>query len=207
MKHTLALMTGLLLLAVGTIAAEAALLTFSFTDPTGDFTGSIDAAGLDFVFDDTTGAYSIDIFATAANPFDNSFQMNINLFNPDTGTTAWDPSYFQGGSGDITLGSSTTIHTINGVNSRLLSWDIGDRVAIGAGAFGNPDGLSGFQSGVNDLPRLVIPDFDRDLIGTSSNQSGGGLTTQFAIISAVPEPSRALLSLLGLGAVCLRRRR
>ena len=58
------------------------------------------------------------------------FRININLFNPDTGTTAWDPSVFQDASNDFSLASSTTTMTLTGTNLHLLSWDVGDEVYI-----------------------------------------------------------------------------
>ena len=75
--------------------ANADLLHFSFDDPLSDHSGNTDVIHMDFTFDDVSGDYTILLTADAANPFQGDFRMNINLFNPATGTTAQDPSAFE----------------------------------------------------------------------------------------------------------------
>lgn len=186
-------------LIMGTTSAHASLLTFSFTDPVDTQTGRIDLTELQMTFDKVTGAYTIDIFASAAAPFDGSFRLNVNLFNPDTGTTADDPSFFNYNMIDVTLSTSTTIQTFTGTNTRLLAWKVGDRIAIGSAALGNPDGVSSFGSSILDLPGFSTI----DLLGTASNNNG--TASAIAIITdastAVPEPSTMLL--IGLGILTM----
>lgn len=178
-------------------SAHAALLRFSFDDPVGDPTGNIDVTGLTFTFESLTGAYTIDLFATADDPFSGTFRVNVNLFNPDTGTTAPDPSLFSDTANDITLPAPETTLSLTGINARLLFWDAGDRVAIGSVPFGNPDGVSALGSSVIDFP---LDEARRDLIGTTSvvNGSAEGV----AVITAVPEPPTLLLGLAALSGLC-----
>lgn len=131
-----------------------------------------------------------------------SFRINVNLFNPDTGTLNPVPSFFSDTANDITLIAPATVQTLSGVNSNLRSWDAGDRVAIGSAAFGNPDGISAFGSTVHDLPGGP---FVRDMIGTTDNVNNGAAEVVAVITPLLPEPSTALL--LGLGALLLARPR
>jgi len=190
------------LLAFGISSAQAALLHFSFSDPVGDHAGTVDVTGLDFTFDSVTGAYTIDLHASPAHPFVGSFRINVNLFNPDTGTLNPVPSFFSDTGNDITLIAPTTVQTISGVNANLLSWDIGDQVAIGSAAFGNPDGISAFGSEVRDLPGGP---FIRDMIGTTDNINNGAANVVAVITPLLPEPPTALL--LSFGALLLARPR
>jgi hypothetical protein len=119
----------------------------------------IDVVGLHFAFDDTTGDYEIILTASDANPFEGGFKVNVLLFNPDTGTTAQDPSWFGAGVNEFFLTTPSRGIRITGTNPRLLSWKAGDRVAACEGAsfpefgpclggLGLPDGVLGFTSGV-----------------------------------------------------------
>ena len=104
-------------------------------------------------FDAVTGDYDIVLTADAANPFVGDFRININLFNPDVGTTALDPSFFGDTVNDYALTSPTTTITLAGTNSVLLSWDVGDRVFTNSlKETGNPDGVSLFRSTVSNFP-------------------------------------------------------
>lgn len=168
--------------------ANAAELGFSYTDSIGESGVSIDVSGLDFVFEKSSGAYTIHVFATAAKPFLGNFRINVNLFNPDTGTSAPNPSFFLDTVNDFTLTSPTTSQTLTGMNSRLLSWDLGDRVAIGSAGLGNPTGTTAFGSGVYLLPfSTSVP---LDIIGSSSplNGSAAAIAT-IGTVGSVPEPA------------------
>lgn len=148
----------------------ASRLSFSFADPVGDHlqltpvrqfnppAGIIDVVGLDFMFDNLTGDYEIILTASAATPFVGGFKTAITLFNPDTGATTQDPSFFWV-LNEFFLTTPTPVVTLTGTNSRLLAWEAGDRVAScqGAGFFefgpclgglGLPDGISGFSTSV-----------------------------------------------------------
>jgi len=168
-------------------------LCFSFADPVGDQTGTVDLTSLAVTFDNSTGNYSIALAADPLHPFYGSFRINVNLFNPDTGTTSDFPSFFQDNVKDFDLAVPRTTMTLTGNNSCLLAWDRGDRVSPSTSSgLGNPDGASGFSCNVMDRP-FVAP-------WPQDNTNG----LPYAII--VPEP--ATLSLLALGGLmALRRRR
>lgn len=141
-------------------------LSFSFTDPVGDaflFPGetgpATDVLGLFFTFESDTGAYEITMTSSADNPFIGDVRINVNLFNPDTGTTALNPSFFQDVVNDFSLTTPSTTITLTGSNPNLLAWEAGDRVAACAGpggiipeacsaSLGHPDGISAFSTGV-----------------------------------------------------------
>lgn len=140
--------------------SSAAPLSFSFADPVGDGNARVDIVGLDFSFDNATGAYEIVYEADAAKPFLGQFRLNVNLFNPDTGSTAEVPSYFADTLNNFNIATATTFITLTGTNSRLLSWEAGDRVAArGPDPLGLPDpdpsGITAFQTEVLDLPAPI----------------------------------------------------
>ena len=179
----------IVILIAATGNAKAGMLKFSFTDPVGDEdivhglpVVAIDVVGVDFSFDNTTGDYTIKLFADAANPFDGHFRVNVNLYNPDAGTTAV-PGFFSDTGNDMSLGSPTTLVTLVGTNTNLLAWQAGHRVAIGTTAFGNPTDawFSLFGSGVLRFVDGTVSDFDSiDYVG----QDGGsnGQSTAIAVI-------------------------
>ena len=196
--------TGLIVLlcvAVSQTAAFADTLTFSFSDPIGDHTGQIDIYRMDLTFDDVTGAYEILLLATSVDPFQGNFRVNINLFNPDTGTTAADPSFFQDVFNDYTGFAPATSLTLTGVNSRLTHWDVGDRVAASTVAgLGNPDSSSFFRSSAADLPFQPF--------GVSEDYIAADATGVATITNPIPEPgSLALCGVAVAGLWLLRRRR
>lgn len=126
---------------------------FSFDDPVGDNTGPVDVVNMTLSFDKATGNYTIILTADSANPFRGDFRVNINLFNPDTGTTDPNPSFFQDVVNDFSLTTPTDTLTLTGRNPRLQAWNAGDRVAtnsLGGGA--NPDNSSLFRSSVTGFP-------------------------------------------------------
>ncbi len=183
-----------LMILAGVSAAHAASLTASFTDPVGDQTGNVDVVGVVFNFDNTSGVYEILLTADAANPFVGVFRINFNLFNPDTGSIAQNPSFFQDQINDFNLQFPTTSVTLTGTNARLLSWDAGDRVATNSIPFGNPSGVAFFESEVVDPPFGTII---RDSIAFGD----------FTTIALVPEQSTMLLLGFGLAGLGFMRRR
>lgn len=128
-------------------------LHFTVIDPVGDNTGLIDVTKMEFSFDNSTGVYSIDLTTTSDNPFAGNFRVNINLFNQDLGTTAWDPAFFSDTVNDFNLAAPTTTLTLSGTDLRLMAWDAGNRVFTNSLAgTGNPDNISLFRSAVNNFP-------------------------------------------------------
>jgi hypothetical protein len=174
-------------------AADAASLSFSFTDPTGDNASTIDLVGMDFVFDNATGDYEITFTSSGADSFFGEFRLNVNLFDPDTGATATE--FFQDHFNDFDLATATTQIVLTGSDSLLLAWEVGDRVAVNQIPFGPPSGgVSAFESGV--ITNVASLPGDRDRI------SGPPL-----FMTIVPEPSTATLLALGLVGLAAERRR
>ena len=171
---------------------QAAPALVSVTDPVGDNTGQIDVIGMDFEFYKETGNYTILLTTTDAEPFAGDFRININLFNLDIGTTADDPSYFQDTINDFSLLVSSTSLLLSGTNSRLLSWELGDRILLNNLPDGipHPDGGTLFSSVVSGRPFQFL---DNDVIG---------LDKEIAIVTPIPPAfwlfGSGLLGLIGI---------
>lgn len=136
----------------GITASETQMLhSLTFTDPIGDQT-FIDVTEMVLSWVPDTGEYTILLTADPAHPFMDNFRINLNLFNPDTGTTAQNPAFFQDAVNDFSLSTPQAAILLTGTNPRLVSWDPGDRVATNSTPFGNFDGTSLFRSSVNSLP-------------------------------------------------------
>jgi hypothetical protein len=166
-------------------SARATMLSLTFTDPVGDNTGLVDVTRLNLVFSNTTGDYTVLVTASPEHPFLGNFRININLFNPDTGSTALLPSYFRDTVHDYYLQIPTTTLTWSGSNPSLGYWKFGDRVATTHLPFGNPDFATAFRTAVSDLP--VQPwGVAEDIIAE------GGYTT------IVPEPGVCGVLVLGI---------
>lgn len=177
--------------------SPATICSFTFNDPMGDQgQSSADVTRLDMSFDNEDGSYVIVITADANNPFHDDFRINVNLFNPDTGSANQDPSFFVDSVNDFLLAAPVTEMILAGTNPRLRAWHIGDRVAINSIPFGNPvdGGIRAFYTGV--LQRIGLPTFQVEPIGESPYYT-----------TVVPEPAMwLLLPLLGLaGCACGRR--
>src|SRR5256885_17268842 len=59
----------LVLCLASSMTLSGADLTLSYTDPVGDFTGTIDVTRMVVIFDNLTGNYKITLTSTAAQPF------------------------------------------------------------------------------------------------------------------------------------------
>jgi hypothetical protein len=154
----------------------------------------IDLTGMTFTFDNTTGEFETIYTADTSKPFIGEFRLNTNLFNPSTGTTNQNPSFFSDTINDFNLSTSSTTIVLTGTNSRLLSWDLGDFVANDDAPFGNPSGgIEGFGTGLIDL----------EMTNLHGYFIGDDIDSAFTTIA--PEP--ATLLLLGLGALSWIRRK
>ena len=169
--------------------------TISFSDPVGDHTGNVDVTNMDFVFDNS-GSYTIDLTATAANPFSGQFRINVNLWNVTL------DEFFQDTFNDFDLGvTSQTSLSIAGTSSMITDWLVSHTIATSTlDGFGNPGGTTFFRSSVADLPFAPTCDSE-DVIGID-----GCSTT----VPAVPVPAAVWLfgtALLGLAGFGGRRKR
>lgn len=156
-------------------AAPLVLLT---TDPAFDQLGaSPDLVHMSFAFDNATGNYVIELKATNENPFLGDFRVNINLFNLDVGTTAMDPSFFNDTLNDFSLTAPTTTLSLTGNDSRLISWNAGDRIMLNNFPDGSPspDGATLFRSGVG-----VVSSGD-----VATNEDMLGIQSQIDIVGEV----------------------
>jgi len=185
----------LLILSITSIGLSD-MLRFSFDDPLGDQTSTADLTGMDVTFDDSTGDFEILFTASASNPFFGDFVFNINLYNPDTvGGTAQDPAFFQHYTDPILIHLSTAVESLafTGTNSRLMSWEVGDKVASANIAFGPPEGSSEFRTRVYDYPVPAEGGILYDLLSNGEEY----YTTIEAV--PVPVPSAVLLGIIGIG--------
>lgn len=128
-------------------------LSFRFSDPSGDSAGPIDVVSIEVAFDNTTSAYEIVLRSSEEAPFNGTFRVNINLFNPDTGTTACPPARFSDTFNDYTLTEPVRELVLTGTpldeeDKVLKAWSLGHRVATNDTPFGNPDCSGAFGSAV-----------------------------------------------------------
>ena len=162
-----------------TVNIQAESPSFFFADRVGDvfsFPGAVgpvtDLLGLVFIFDNATGAYKVIITASSANPFIGDFRFNLNLFNPNTGSTATE--FFTDQLNDFSLSTPSTSITLTGSDAKLLAWQAGDQVAACEGpgckgGLGQPSGVPAFGSGVINFQGGLPP--SGQLIARDSFQS------------------------------------
>jgi hypothetical protein len=166
----------------------------SFSDPVGDHSGAVDVTGMSLDFD-SFGNYTINLSATAANPFSGDFRININLWN------VTQDEYFQDPFNDYSLSPSQTSLSLSGANSLIADWLVSDTIATSTLAgYGNPAGSTLFRSSVADLPFQSLCQSE-DIIGYD------GCTTT---LPPVPVPAAAWLfgtALVGLVGFGRRRRK
>jgi hypothetical protein len=201
--HKVALMT-VLVTTVTVNLVQAAPMLVSVTDPVGDNTGPIDVTGMDVEFDNATGFYKILLTTTSTEPFVGDSRIDIELFNLDVGTTANDPSFFHTIE-DVRLlpPGTSTLWIISGTDSRLLSWNAGDRILLNNLPDGtpHPDGVTLFSSIVGAVPGQSL---EKDVIGldkeiatvTSMAPAAGSLqfsTPGFSVVESEPLVSIAVV--------------
>jgi hypothetical protein len=190
-RRSVLLMIAVLGIFSFTAVSTAQALTFSFADPVGDETGTIDVIGMAMTFS-KSGKFKIVLTASDAHPFVGEFRVNINLYNPNvsksgsrffqddcTNCAVFDPATNHS---DFNLTTPTTTLTLATGKSRLLkSWRVGNHVASNSVAgLGAPAGVSFFRSAVADMPFTFLT--NEDTIGYD-NTDADGVTDGVAVIS------------------------
>lgn len=177
----------LLMLVAGSAYCSHPLMVH-FGDPRGDSGGRVDVADMVMKYDNATGAYEISLISTADSPFVGQFRIDVNLFNPDTGTRSCTPSWFADMGNDYDLANPVREITLVGTSQNLLGWTLSDRVGTSGAPFGSPDCLGGFVSTVSDLP-LISGDSD-SIAGGDVHElvdpSGSILRDRFEPVSIEP---------------------
>jgi hypothetical protein len=165
-----------LLLTVSQTDANNPNMLVLFTDPIGDQGGQVDVMIMSLRFSNETGDYQLNLKSHPKNPFVGEFRICVHLFNPDTGTTAANPSVFDwcGSNSFFSLSEPRTNITLSGNNPRLTAWKAGDRVAVsGPEPLGVPDIYTAFHSAVVDLsfpfPRDVIAEGEFAIVRGTAN--------------------------------------
>ena len=141
--------------------------SFTFMDPVGDQRGRVDVTSVTVEFDPATGSYEVLMTAAPEHPFLGRFMVNLNMFNPDLGTRAHDPSFFKSHFNEFNLLTAATSLRFSGTSPSLREWRRGHRVAADSTTFGNPDNTLFFRCSAYDLPsRADVRAFeDEDTIG------------------------------------------
>jgi hypothetical protein len=145
-------LTWIALAQLAPTAGTPEMLAVRFIDPFGDSTSDIDIAQMSMYFDDTTGAYSIQLYTTAAGPFLGTFRINVSLYNGDTGSTSCAIAFLPDTVNDFDEATPKRRLSFGGTSATLTNWQIGDRVTTNDVPFGTPDCNNGFSSEVRDLP-------------------------------------------------------
>jgi hypothetical protein len=175
--------------------ALAVVLSFQTTDVSGDPDGTwnptpIDLVGTTLVLDNVTGAYTIDVTASAANPFTGSFRINWNSWNETQSV------FFTDNVNDFAFGAVTaTTVSLMGISPLLVGWQPGDVIYLTSAGSSSP--LS-FGSGV--MPSAFAGgDF------FPNAPTGSGPLTVSA--SSVPDVGSSIgMLLLGLTSLVAARR-
>jgi hypothetical protein len=177
MNKMLALVLGGLLLGATGFAAD---LTFSYTDPVGDSTGTVDVTHMVVVFDTVTGNYKVTLTSTAAQPFLGVFRVNINLFDA---TRLPAHSFFADTLNDYNLATAKTKLILTGTNPNLAFWAAGDVVTTNTIASGgvNPPNVTLYRSQVTNLPGGFLTDEDAIAYGPAGTATITVVTPQDAL--------------------------
>lgn len=169
--------------------AQAALLSFQFSDTVGDVdvAGMPDIHSLEIVFDNTTGWYRMALHATESAPFVWDFVFDTWMRNVDRDRTFDQRTW--------TFESPPLSSEWTGSDTDLIGWQAGDRVN------------SWSISRVHDLEITEYsvlwgrhPSEDR-MIGADYIDVGQ------TVIVAVPEPEIGVAFIFGLAGVAAARRR
>ncbi len=195
-------------------ASYARPLAFSFDDPQGDGDGSIDVIRMVGNFDNETGNYELVLVANPARPFRGAFRVNVNLFDPDTGSLSEESAYLGDTVNDFDLSAPQTLLRLTGVAPSLLHWKAGDRVATSTLPFGNFEGTTFFRTAVvdlgtggnchfdNDVQNWVDCHEDRIAYGLSTTVVEGSIEVSPPSLEAPPVPCMEYPS--GVGAPFVR---
>ena len=187
MTKTKSTFLALLAVLLTPMAANADLLSVSFSDAIGDT--NPDLIGADLMWDDTSGNFTLDYLFSAAAPFIGTANFNLNMLNGDM--DAADPNAFvtinRFNATAITSLVETMLITVTGTELGLTSWMAGDRIANNSSIFGLPIGI--------------------DVSSFLSSGGGDRMDAAFAVVRSVPEPGTLALFGIGLFGMGLMRRR
>lgn len=172
-----------------------AIVRFVDVSGDGDSPIDVDLIALYLSFDPATGDYDLLWVTHPSQPFQGTFRLNANLYDPDTGSNAQDPAFFQDTLNDFTLSSPEPTILLTGNDPRLTAWSVGDRVAPSCPIpLGCPSGAIAFGTSVGPL--------------SGSSLGVDRIDSQSSDI-VLPEPRGVLtlaMAVLGLGALARRRR-
>jgi hypothetical protein len=160
--------------------AFAADYTITFVDPVADSTGAIDATRMVVVFNNVTGDYKVTFTSTGAQPFNQNFRLNVNLFNQ---ARLPNHSLFTDTVNDYNLTSAKTKMILKGNSPALTQWAAGDVVATNTAASGgvNPPGIMAYRTSVVNFPLELLTNEDAIAYGPSGTATVVPLTAQMAV--------------------------
>ena len=195
-------------------SANSAILSFRFTDPSGDFStfpnpadfpSITDIINVRIIFDTETGDFQAHLTSTIEKPFLGTFEPNFQYYNVDAVPFTVDPTIVRDwldGGNRFTLSTPTTEFIYSGNNPNYMSWKVGDRVATSIGFDTSPfDGPSDWPTNQGFASNFYI-------FGAYGTASDILPISDIAIITAVPIP--AVIWLFGsglLGLIGLARRK
>lgn len=167
-------------LAFTSQTAKASDLMVSFADPVGDSTSSIDATRMVVVFDPATGDFKATFTATNAQPFQEDFRININLFNQSKLPFN---SIFNSAGNDYNFANGRTKVIIRGNNANLKFWMPGDVVTTNTDASGgvNPPGIVFYRTSVSSFPLTYLTNEDAIAYGPAGAAPLTRMTAQAAV--------------------------
>lgn len=206
---TLSIIVGL----ISPIPANSATLSFSFTDPAGDFStfpnpadfpSITDIVKVAIVFDTKTGDYKAVLTSTNERPFLGAFEPNFQYYNFDATPFTVDPTIVRDRLGDNSffISTPTTEFIYYGNNPNYMSWKVGDRVATSIGFYDSP------FAGPSDWPTTDGLASNFYIFNAAYGSASDVLPlSEVAIISAVPIPAAAWLFGSGLAVLGWMSRR